>query len=96
LSGHIARLHGSDVECVSRTEEDARFVLEVPSFASFRGPFSEAVVASDAIRCWPCSFYVAASRLQENKHFASDVIFGVALGVAVPGRGFGVAIRRSF
>lgn len=26
--------------------------------------------------------YVAGSRLQENKHFASDVIFGAAIGVA--------------
>jgi len=32
LSRHIARLHGGDVECVSGAEEDARFVLEVPSW----------------------------------------------------------------
>jgi two-component system sensor histidine kinase MprB len=32
LCRHIARLHGGDVECVSREEEDARFVLEVPSW----------------------------------------------------------------
>ena len=29
--------------------------------------------------------YVAASRLQENRHFASDVIFGAAVGI-VAGR----------
>jgi membrane-associated phospholipid phosphatase len=29
--------------------------------------------------------YVAASRLQENRHFASDVIFGAAIGI-VAGR----------
>ena len=30
--------------------------------------------------------YIGASRLQENKHFASDVLFGAAIGVAA-GRG---------
>jgi signal transduction histidine kinase len=32
LSRHIARLHGGDVQCVSRMEEDARFVLDVPAW----------------------------------------------------------------
>jgi signal transduction histidine kinase len=34
LSRHIARLHGGEVECVSREDEDARFVLEVPAWRS--------------------------------------------------------------
>ena len=31
---------------------------------------------------WVIAGYVAASRLTENRHFASDVLFGAALGVA--------------
>lgn len=37
--------------------------------------------------------YVAASRLQENKHFASDVIFGAAVGI-VSGRAVTVGHGR--
>jgi signal transduction histidine kinase len=36
LSRHIARLHGGDVQCVSRMEEDARFVLDVPAWRASR------------------------------------------------------------
>ncbi|HKN46714.1 MAG TPA: HAMP domain-containing sensor histidine kinase [Candidatus Polarisedimenticolia bacterium] len=33
LARHIARLHGGDVSCISRPDEDACFVLEIPTFA---------------------------------------------------------------
>ncbi len=32
LARHVARLHGGEVECVSEPDEDARFVLRVPSW----------------------------------------------------------------
>jgi two-component system sensor histidine kinase SenX3 len=32
LCRHIARLHGGEARCVSGEEEDARFVLELPSW----------------------------------------------------------------
>src|SRR5262245_23643071 len=38
----------------------------------YRGAWPTMVVAS----------YVAASRLHDNRHFASDVVFGSALGIA--------------
>jgi membrane-associated phospholipid phosphatase len=36
-----------------------------------------------AVPTYAAASYVAMSRLQENRHFLSDVIFGAALGVAV-------------
>jgi signal transduction histidine kinase len=32
LARHIARLHGGEAECASAPDEDARFVLRVPSW----------------------------------------------------------------
>jgi signal transduction histidine kinase len=42
LSRHIARLHGGNVACVSGSEEDACFVLELPGWAPKSASLSEA------------------------------------------------------
>jgi membrane-associated phospholipid phosphatase len=41
---------------------------------------------------WIIAAYVAASRLADNRHFLSDVMFGSALGVALAGRWSGATV----
>jgi signal transduction histidine kinase len=42
LCRHIARLHGGEARCVSGTDEDACFVLELPSWKPAAGPGPQA------------------------------------------------------
>ena len=71
---------------VRRTRPDASSRTSFPS-GHASGTFASATVLhahlgwKAGIPAYAVATYVAASRLSENKHFLSDVVFGAAIGL---------------